>query len=43
MDYMESTFYYILELCEDLNIDYLKSLVSNIEVLIENIENKEVK
>lgn len=36
--YNDSTFMYILDMCQGLDIDNLKCLISNIEIIITNKE-----
>ena len=40
--YNDNTFMYILDLCQELDIDELKCLISNIETIIENKEEEEL-
>ena len=39
--YNDNTFMYILDLCEELDIDGLKCLIGNIETMIENKEEED--
>ena len=37
----ESRFMYILDMCQDLSINELQALISNIEIIIENKKEEE--
>ena len=39
--YNDNTFMYILDLCQELDVDTLRCLIGNIEVLIDNMEEEE--
>lgn len=39
--YNDDTFMYILDMCSSLDIDTLKCLIANIEIMIENKEEDE--